>query len=121
MEKRRYKRIVLDVPIHIQGMDVHGNPVKEETYTINISATGAYFISTKEYDQNKKLTVTIHLAYPLGNDVPAGTYETKALIVRVDNVVWNEKGELKKQNVAINYDYLLGSTPSPNPWENVID
>jgi hypothetical protein len=120
VENRRYKRINIDVPIHVEGIDLEGNTVREETFAINISGTGVLFVSTRDYNSHKKLTVTVRLIYPLGKDVPAGTWQAKANIVRFDNVIREPSGKLKKQNVAVNFDYLLASTPSPNPWKDII-
>ena len=121
MENRRYKRMKIDVPIHVEGIDLEGNTVREETFAINISGTGAYFVSSQDYNSHKKVTVTVHLVYPLGQDVPAGTWQAKANIVRFDHVFREPSGKLKKQSVAVNFDYVLASTPAPNPWKDIID
>ncbi len=121
MDNRRHNRVNIDVPIIVQGTDLQGKEFEEETFTLNISASGAYFVSTHEYNKLKIVTVTIHLIYPLGDIVKPGDYTSKAKIIRLDHVVKAEDGKLKKQNVAIQFMGILGVNTSRDVWADVRD
>lgn len=116
MEHRRYKRLHLDAPIIIQGTDLQGNPFEEDTFTMDISAAGARFVSTHEYDKNKTVMVKVHLAYPLNDIVNPGDWVSRARIARIDNVLRAEDGKVKKQNIAVQFVGILGTNLHQDAW-----
>ena len=116
MDNRRFKRYFLDVPIEVQGIDLKGNTFTDETITLNISGSGAYFVTSYEYDPKQVVTVTIHLATPLGDNIKAGEYTMKAKITRMAHEVRDASGHLKKQEIAICFDGILGYTKVSDPW-----
>ncbi len=118
MDNRRLKRYFLDVPIEVQGIDPKGDTFTDETITMNISGSGACFVSNHEYDPKQTVTVTIHLSMPLGDEVKAGEYTIKAKIIRFDKVVRDTIGKLKKQWVAIGFNGILGITTGNHPWDD---
>ena len=117
MERRKAKRFMLDVPVQIKGIDLQGNPIGEETFAMNISASGMYFISTREYDKNEELTISFTLPYPIGNyNINPGKYSLKCQITRIDQIAETPSGQLKKENIAIQFGYTIGVVHSENPW-----
>jgi hypothetical protein len=41
-EQRRSERILLKIPVHMAGVDAHGKPFKERTFTLSINRDGAF-------------------------------------------------------------------------------
>ena len=121
IEKRRYQRYSFDISIHISGIDRQGNLLEEDTYTYDISQSGIRFISTCDFDPEKELTVTIHLLHALGEDVKPGDWVTKARIIRVGKITKTDSGQLKNQELCLNFNFPLGVTPSEDPWKQSVD
>ena len=120
--QRRYQRYRVAVPINVQGTDIQGNIIEEETFTNDLSACGANLLSTREYDKEKKLNLTIYLSYPLGNQVQSGKWKVDAQIVRTTPYNYTDKGKLKSQGIAVNFLEFLGIpvTSNTNPWKDAI-
>ena len=120
-ERRRCQRYKLDIPIHVVGKDLQGNPIEEDTFTIDISLTGLYFLSFCDFHTESELVIIVQLKYPIGNQIPAGTWETKGRIVRVDHVVKDNSGKLKSQKIAVNFNRVIGSSPADDNWNSPTD
>lgn len=57
-DRRRDARIPLKVPLVIEGVDMEGNPFKEETYTENVSISGACIITRNRIPNGSKLHIS---------------------------------------------------------------
>ena len=119
-ERRRYKRFYIEVPIHITGKSRQGNPLEEDTYTFDISRSGIRYISTCDFDPNTELMVMMRLMYALGTDVSPGKWTTKAQIVRINKINKTDSGQLKNQELCLNFERPLDTPPSTDPWDQAV-
>jgi hypothetical protein len=69
-ERRRSKRIYLQVPMFVRGRDAHGEPFLELAKTLDISATGALVACPRAPKMDDMVTLT----------VPAPSVSSSALI-----------------------------------------
>ena len=110
-EKRRYKRFQQEEPIRVRGIDIEGNPVEEEILAQDISASGASFVSTYDYNLKKPIHLDTHLLFPSGNGVKKRNWTIKAEIVRTSDIVRAGNGKLKMQNIVVKFNGILGRVP----------
>ncbi len=57
-EKRRSDRVLIRVPIEVQGETVEGQPVKDVGYTAVVNRHGALVMLTARLSPNSQLTLT---------------------------------------------------------------
>ena len=111
MEKRKDKRLFLNVPLHVEGKVSEGDVLEEDSFSTNISRTGICFLSNSEYEMYKPLTLNIHLSYPLSNGVPAGDYNITGTITRCDPAMKTKTGQSESQWIAVAFHFPLPSAP----------
>ena len=121
-ERRRSKRYAVDIAIHVSGKNKEGNLVEEDTFSINLSLTGIFFISNCDYNPNAELTIRFELNYSLSNDITVGKYITTGKIVRLDHIIRDvQNGKVIKQNIAVNFNRVLGTKPADDVWNTKLD
>ena len=109
MERRKEKRLILNVPLHIEGVVSHGDVLEEETFSGNISRSGVYFLSNSDYEIHKTLDLKIHLSYPLSNGVAPGDYDVSGTITRCVPASNGNMGQSESQWIAVAFHYPLPS------------
>ena len=57
-ERRRSERLLLDVPLIVHGEYMGGEPFREETFTISVSAHGASVVLAAKVDLGQKIFLT---------------------------------------------------------------
>jgi len=85
-DRRTYYRLPIRVPIFIKGIDKHGEEFFELTHTVNVSASGACFVSKHELQIDSDMMVSIPAPLP-SEPQESEEYDFKfpARIVRVEN------------------------------------
>ena len=85
-DRRSHYRLPIRVPIFIKGVDRHGEEFFELTHTVNVSASGACFVSKRELQADADLMVSIPAPFP-SDSQESEEYDFKfpAKIVRVEN------------------------------------
>jgi hypothetical protein len=85
-DRRSHYRLPIRVPIFIKGVDRHGEEFFELTHTVNVSASGACFMSKRELQIDSDLLVSIPAPLP-PDPQESDEYDFKfpAKIVRVEN------------------------------------
>ena len=106
-DKREYYRLPIRVPIFIKGIDKNGQEFFELTHTINVSASGACFITKQELQPFLDLTVSIPA--PINTD--SGFHEEydfkfPARVVRLENGLLNPN-----KRVSVRFSKLLLEHP----------
>jgi hypothetical protein len=83
-DKRRSKRINLQVPLFVRSRDFRGDPVMELAKTLDISALGAMVACPCQSKVGEILTLTIPAPSITSNAlVPAGMPPLQAKVIRV--------------------------------------
>jgi hypothetical protein len=85
-ERRRQKRVDVNIPIRVKWADPQGNRCEEVTRSINVSADGAIFI----LKQQLKMGTVLELSLPLPKQMQKGVspktvYEAMGLVTRVEH------------------------------------
>ncbi len=85
-ERRRQKRVDVNIPIRVKWTDPQGNRVEEVTRSINVSPDGAIF----QLKQQLKMGTVLELALPLPKQMqkgisPKAVYEAMGLVTRVEH------------------------------------
>jgi hypothetical protein len=82
-ERRRYQRILLQIPLFIRGKDSHGEQFMELAKTLDISALGAFVASPRPLPINGFITLTIPAPSITSSGlVPAGMAPIQAKVRR---------------------------------------
>jgi c-di-GMP-binding flagellar brake protein YcgR len=103
VDRRGFHRLPIRVPIFIKGTDANGQDFYELTHTVNVSASGACFLSQRELQESADLLISI----PAPVDVRESAredYEFKfpARVVRIEN-----GPQSMKRRVAVRFAKLL--------------
>ena len=107
-DKREYYRLPIRVPIFIKGIDKSGEEFLELTHTINVSASGACFITKQELQVSSDLLVSIPAPLPtdyysLSED---SDFKFPAKVVRLENGILSPK-----RRVSVRFNKLLHEKP----------
>jgi c-di-GMP-binding flagellar brake protein YcgR len=79
VERRKRKRVEMNVPIKVKGSDVQGNIFEERTESLDISANGvAFFLK-----QRVRVTSSLELSVSRPNS--SEVFQQKAQVVRVED------------------------------------
>jgi hypothetical protein len=90
VDRREYYRLPIRVPVFIKGIDHNGDEFLELTHTINVSASGACFITKRALQISSDLLVSIPA--PVASDYePTEEYDFKfpCKLIRLENGVLN--------------------------------
>ena len=84
-ERRRQKRVDVNIPIRVKWADGQGNRYEEVTRSLNVSADGAIFV----LKQQLKMGTVLELSLPLPKQMQKGVspktvYEAMGLVTRVE-------------------------------------
>ena len=103
VDRRGYYRLPIRVPIFIKGTDVKGQDFYELTHTVNVSASGACFLTQRELEQSADLLISIPAPVDV-RETAHEDYEFKfpAKIVRIENGPTS-----MKRRVAVRFAKLL--------------
>jgi c-di-GMP-binding flagellar brake protein YcgR len=102
-DRRQYYRLPIRVPIFIKGIDNRGKEFLELTHTVNVSASGACFVSKLDLDVLADLMVSIPA--PVSTDYGSlEDYDFKfpAKVVRLENGAINPS-----RRVSVRFSKLL--------------
>jgi PilZ domain len=85
-DKRRQKRVEVNIPIRVKWADPQGNRFEEVTRSINVSADGAMFL----LKQQLRMGMVLELSLPLPKQMqkgssPKAVYEAMGLVTRVEH------------------------------------
>lgn len=81
----REKRVGLQLPVDVSGLDVAGATFAESTRSLNISGGGLCFESQHSLAVGSRLTVRIQLPPPLRRHFGSrATYRARAVVCRVE-------------------------------------
>jgi hypothetical protein len=104
-DRREYYRLPIRVPIFIKGVDRRGEEFFELTHTINVSASGACFITKQDLQLASDLMVSIPA--PISPEFgPSEDYDFKfpAKVVRLENGVLNPNKRVSVRFMKLLYD-----------------
>jgi hypothetical protein len=102
-DRRQYYRLPIRVPIFVKGIDNRGKEFLELTHTVNVSASGACFVSKLDLDVLSDLMVSIPA--PVSTDYGSlEDYDFKfpAKVVRLENGAINPS-----RKVSVRFSKLL--------------
>jgi hypothetical protein len=81
----REKRVGLQLPVDVSGLDVAGAPFSESTRSVNVSGGGFCFETSKKLDVGSRVTVHIHLPPRLRKHFGSRpVYRARAVVCRVE-------------------------------------
>ena len=83
----REKRVGLQLPLDVSGLDVAGTPFSESTRSLNVSGGGFCFETSRKLAVGSRVTVHIQLPVPLRRhfgDKPL--YRARAVVCRVERL-----------------------------------
>jgi hypothetical protein len=105
VDKRLHYRLPIRVPVFLKGVDKHGNEYFELTHTINVSASGACFLSKRKLEMKADLLVSIPAPVDLNSGDP-DDYEFKfpAKVVRIENGLQNLNKRVSVRFTKLLYD-----------------
>ena len=122
IEKRLFKRHKLEVPVRVRGTGLDGKIVEEETFTLNISLSGADILSNQEYDIKQPIILRVQLSNPIGTEISRGNWVIDARIIKTQNVIQTPEGKFKSQQLLVAFNGILGiNKPKVDPWANVTE
>ena len=103
VERRGYYRLPIRVPIFIKGTDIYGQDFYELTHTVDVSASGACFLSQRELAESVDLLVSIPAPVETREAIRED-YEFKfpAAVIRIEN-----GPKSLKRRVAVRFAKLL--------------
>lgn len=85
-ERRRQKRVDVNIPIRVKWSDAQGNRYEEVTRSINVSADGAMFLLTQQLKMGTVLELSLPLPKQMQKGVsPKTVYEAMGLVTRVEH------------------------------------
>lgn len=104
-DRRSHYRLPIRVPIFIKGIDRQGEEFFELTHTVNVSASGACFVSRRELKVDADLMVSIPAPLP-SDPQESEEYDFKfpAKIVRVDNGTTHPSRKVSVRFTKLLYD-----------------
>jgi len=82
-ERRKYRRVHIQLPLRIHGTDMHGQDVNIISITKNVSTGGAYFEYSEPLEVGMKVNVFLSVPYEIASLLPPKILESEASIVRV--------------------------------------
>jgi hypothetical protein len=86
-DRRREKRIYLQIPLFVRVRDAHGNRFMELAKTLDVSALGALLASPRQVTLGEVVTLTIPAPSITSNAlIPAGMPPLQAKVVRQKEV-----------------------------------
>ena len=86
-DRRRQKRVAVNIPIRVKGADIWGNQFEEVTKSINVTSDGACFPLKHNIKPGSMLQLSLPLPRQLQKSVaPKAVYQTIGLVVRVEIV-----------------------------------
>jgi c-di-GMP-binding flagellar brake protein YcgR len=91
VDRRRFQRIRLQIPLFIRGTDPQGNEFLELAKTLDISAGGARLISPKAMQSQETISLTIPA--PLPRSAEFGECGTPPILARIRRL--EAYGEMK--------------------------
>jgi len=84
-ERRRQKRVDVNIPIRVKWADGQGNRCEELTRSINVSADGAIFVLKQQLRMGTVLELSLPLPKQMQKGVsPKTVYEAMGLVTRVE-------------------------------------
>ena len=89
-EKRRSPRLLLSLPMHIQGVNEVGERFNERCESINMSTGGVYYEGLQKPSQETEAIVTFDL--PFDNVGNFRILKTRGRVIRVEKGTGVEKG-----------------------------
>jgi len=85
-ERRRQKRVDVNIPIRVQWIDAQGNRYEEVTRSINVTADGAIFLLKEQLKMGTVLELSLPLPKQMQKGVsPSTVYEAMGLVTRVEH------------------------------------
>ncbi len=104
-DRRSHYRLPIRVPIFIKGIDSQGEEFFELTHTVNVSASGACFVSRRELQVDADLMVSIPAPLP-SDQQESEEYDFKfpAKIVRVNNGTTHPSRKISVKFTKLLYD-----------------
>lgn len=85
-ERRRQKRVDVNIPIRVKWADSQGHRCDEVTRSINVSADGAIFLLRQQLKMGTVLEVSLPLPKQMQKGVsPRTVYEAMGLVTRVEH------------------------------------
>jgi|GEM_PF-1672481 hypothetical protein len=89
-DRRSHYRLPIRVPIFLKGIDRYGNEYFELSHTVNVSASGACFLSKRSLEVNADLLVSIPAPVDINSNL-SEDYDFKfpAKIIRIDDGLAN--------------------------------
>lgn len=104
-DRRSHYRLPIRVPIFIKGIDRQGEEFFELTHTVNVSASGACFVSKRELQVDADLMVSIPAPLPSDpQDSEEYDFKFPAQIVRVDNGSTHPSRKISVKFTKLLYD-----------------
>jgi c-di-GMP-binding flagellar brake protein YcgR len=106
-DRREYYRLPIRVPIFIKGTDSRGREFLELTHTVNVSASGACFVTKQELQVSGELMVSIPA--PVSTDYGSlEDYDFKfpALVVRLENGLINPSRRVSVRFAKLLYEKM---------------
>ena len=85
-EKRRFKRLDLSLPVRLKRILNDGKEEVVDTFTSNVSYTGAYVseVSLKDVNPEDSLQVSLSVPREDTRDFPFSRFTGKARVIRVE-------------------------------------
>ena len=84
-DRRRQKRVAVNIPIRVKGADIWGNQFEEVTKSINVTSDGACFPLKHNIKPGSMLQLSLPLPRQLQKSVrPRTVYETIGFVIRVE-------------------------------------
>ena len=105
IDRRSHYRLPIRVPIFIKGVDKDGEDFFELTHTVNVSASGACFVSKRDLRVDADLMVSIPAPLP-SDQQESEEYDFKfpAKIVRVNNGTTHPSRKISVKFTKLLYD-----------------
>jgi hypothetical protein len=94
VEHRAQHRIHAAVPLHVDGVDAHGESFSEATEAIEVSRRGLSFFTRRDLPELSKVTVTLPGRGPTRPGEGASDFFSEAAVVRVQ-----KEGDLRRVSV----------------------
>jgi hypothetical protein len=105
VDRRAHYRLPIRVPIFLKAIDINGAEFIELTHTVDVSASGACFLTRRELGITNDLLVSIPAPVDI-NTASLEDYEFKfpAKIVRIDNGSMNPHNKISVRFKKLLYD-----------------
>jgi hypothetical protein len=110
LERRKFARLSLELPIHISGKDADGHKLEESSVTVNVSARGAYFTSNTPFREPMDIDVAISVPYSVWGKLPSPSLEAPARVVRLDRKPRHGPNGPDRWGVAVCFEKALSAT-----------